>query len=538
MRAALTLASGAGAALLLIVCANLANLLIARGLDRANEVGVRSALGASQGRIIRQLATENALLAVVGGALGLALGTGLTAGIDRYVAANGTDWINVSVDGGVIVFTVGVCFLSTLLFGFLPAVGLARQGARSIAGTTGRSRATSAGLRSSLVVVEVAISTVLLVAAGLMVRSLVELRSVDPGFDPEASLTVTIRLPAANYRWLARADFVRATEESLATLPGVQAVGTSAMVPLAGTAFTSVIRSGQTPEEARGNPPVHFMPVSAGFFKAMGIPLQTGRLFEADDGQRDENGDLLGRPVAIVNRTMAERLWPGRDPVGLGFRTTGDEQDTIVVGVVGDVRQVSLRESSTLQMYVPFAQDPWRLMSFVLRTAGDPLALADGARAVIQQGDPELAIARVATLSDVLQQSLTTERLFTTQFWMIGAVALGLAAIGLYGLITHSISQRTREIGIRMALGARSASLVVMVTRQAVGLVALGLVLGLGAAVAGSRLLESQLFAVSALDPATYAGVAIALLAVAAIAAAAPARRAARVEPTQSLRSE
>lgn len=532
--AALGAAVGAVAFLLLIACANLANLLLARGTSRSREIAIRVSLGATRRRILRQLLTESVLLAVLGGVLGLALAYW---GVQATLALS-ADTLprmdTVQVDARVFAFGLLLSLATVLLFGLLPALRTARTDPQSrLRAGRGGIGAGSPRLRSALVVAEVGFAFMLLIGAGLMARSFLELRSVDPGFDAEGALMVSLHLSIAGVPLQEIGPHLveRRNEivERVRGLPGVTRVGMVNAFPLrdeGGPMFE--LRRADGSGMPDGSPlRANVRYVSAGYFEAMGIPLISGSSLPDDWAP--------GAPLPVVlSETAARRFWPGEDPVGQLIDPGWAE--AVITGVVGDVREAGLSEEPAPMLYFPQQIAPRILATLVVRTAGDPATLAAPIRQIIREVDPGQAVRAAGTLSSLVSESIATDRFFTFLFGLFGSLALLLSTVGLYGVLAYSVGQRTREIGLRMALGARAREVLGMVVGGGLRLVALGVVLGGAGALLVTRILESQLFGVSATDPLTFLAVAAALFAVAALASYLPAHRAARVDPMVTLR--
>jgi putative ABC transport system permease protein len=522
---------------LLIACANVASLLLARAAARRKEFAVRSALGAGRARLARQLITESLLLGLLGGGLGLLLalwGTDLLSA----AAPPGIPRVReVGVDGRVILFTGGVALLTGLLFGLAPALQAARtdlnealkEGARGDGGSPRRHRA-----RALLVVAETALALVLLAGAGLMLRSLLRLQAIDPGFDPRHVLAVHVELPDARYPdERRRADFFRAALERLASLPGAQAAGAVFPLPMGGDRLIFSFGIEGRPVAEADRPSAGYYVVSPDYFRAMGIHLMSGRAFT----ERDREG---APRVAIINATMARQFWPGEDPVGRRIVIDNGPQDLWreIVGVVQDVKHTELEGDSVAQMYEPYPQAPLPLMTLTVRAAGAPEGLAEAARRAILALDKDQPVSRTATMDRLLAESIARPRYSLLLLGVFAGVALLLATVGIYGLLSHSVTQRTREIGIRMALGARRGQVLVLVIANGMRLALLGIGAGLLGAIALTRLMSSLLYRVSPTDPATLAAVALLLAGAALLACLVPARRATRVDPMGALRCE
>jgi predicted permease len=523
---------------LLIACANVANLLLARGTARQREVAVRRALGATRGRIVRQLLAESVLLAAAGGVLGALLGAW---GIGLIAATLPADdlafWMVFDVDRSVLALTALASLAAAVLFGLLPALQVSSpdlSGALKEGGTRGASAGARTGrARSSLVVAQLALSLVLLTGASLMMRSFLLLQRASPGFDPSHALTLETSLQGARYA--ADSAVVGGYEElerRLAALPGVARVGATSQLPVraccSGTGYVAEghrYAVGATPDALHSA-------VTPGYFAALGVPLLEGRGIDARD-------DAGAPAVAVVNRAMARREWPGESAVGKRFRYAATDSTAItVVGVVGDVQQDELTDRDRPQMYRPNAQQPYRTLALVVRAHGDPAALAPAARQALRAFDKDLPVSEMFTMREVVRRRMFQPRIYGSMFAVFAGAALLLASVGLYGVVAYTVAQRTHEIGVRVALGATMAHVLRLVVRQGARLVALGLLIGVPAALALTRLLRGALYGVSPGDPATFVGMTMLLSAVALLASYVPARRATRVDPMTALRSD
>lgn len=523
---------------LLIACTNVANLLLARAGGRERELALRSSLGASRGRLVRQLLTESLLLALAGGLAGLLLG-GWGMDLLRWLAPQGTPRLDeVSLNLTVLAFTFAAALTTGLVFGLAPALGLVRrQSPKSLregsqgGGTPGRSR-----LRSLLVVGEVALGLVLLVAAGLLIRSLGALSQVDPGFRPQQVVSGTLLFPSA--RIPDEADLVPLLDRMLARLaarPQVEAVGAVSVLPLSGSQTDiSVAVEGRLPKPGQ-EPGTDYRIVSPGYFAAMGIPLLQGRLFAAEDGP-------TGTRTVVVSERFAERFLPGEDPLGkrvrLGEVQSAESPWWTIVGVVGGVRDNQLDRAPDPEIYTSFQQFPVRRMTLVARVAGAPATALPLLRQAVADVDPSRPLAHLDTLENLVARSLAPTRFVAYLLASFAALALVLAAVGIYGVVAHAVGERRREIGIRMAVGAEIASILRMVLAWGGRLLAIGLGLGLLAALAASRLLVSLLYGVGPADPATLAVVTGLLGLVALGACYLPARAASRIDPALTLKAE
>ncbi|MGH7578956.1 MAG: ADOP family duplicated permease, partial [Gemmatimonadales bacterium] len=519
---------------LLIACANIANLTLARLVRRSREMALRSALGADRARLFRQMLAEGGLLALAGGALGLALAAGtmrlLTSFAARFTPRAG----EIALDGEVLAFTLAVCMLTGLVFAVLPAlpsranlVSALKEGGAAVSGGG------SQRMRAALVVAQVAVSMVLMVGAGLMLRSLLALQALDPGFDTQRVLTMTLDLNWSRYTSneliLGFHDRLHAR---LAGQPGVIATASSLTFPLDGHRRINVgfVIEGQPPAEAGAEPLGDLRSATPEYFQTLGIPLVTGRFFTASDGPNSPN-------VAIVNQTLARRYW-GRE-TAVGHRISADSGKTwiTIVGVVGDVRHYGLDSEPSDEVYLPFSQVPIREGTFLVRTSADPGAMARRIGEEVLAIDPGQPLANVQTLEEVRGEALASPRLTTTLLLMFALLALCITAAGLGGVVAFSVSQRTQEIGVRMALGAGRGEVLGMILREGLRLVVVGLALGIAAAVALTRLMSGLLFQVGATDPLTFAGMGLVLVLIAAAACLAPARRASSVDPMVALRA-
>jgi putative ABC transport system permease protein len=522
---------------LLIACVNLANLLLARGAGRSREISLRTAIGASTRRIVRQLLTESLVLAVAGTASGLLLAYGSIGLLVRFapVGIRGLD--EVTIDGAVLGFTAGIAVSSALLFGLMPALQAARTD--SAIGAAASSRATAgraqSRLRGVLVIAETGIGVVLLIGAGLLLRSFDRLLHTAPGFDPTNVVTATFRLPDSRYPYPKQIAFYDQLLSDLRALPGVEGVAGTAPLPLSGSRYTI---SFELPD--RQQPPserlsADFGMVSPSYFRTMHIPLVRGRDFTQSDNE-------AGQRVVIVNEAFVRQYYSDVDPIGKrikpGLSTT--ERETPwreIVGVAGDIKHRSLSEPNRPAYFVPYAQGLISPLYLVVR-APDDAGVAEAVRKAVAQRDPELALHDVKTMDEYLATSVATPRFQTLLLAVFAGVGLALTAVGLYGVMAYSVAQRTREFGIRLALGARPGAVLGLVLRGAVALVGAGLIAGIVAGAFATRLLAGALYGIDPLDPATFAAVAAVLVGVAMLASYVPARRATRVDPIGALRSE
>jgi putative ABC transport system permease protein len=543
VRRAVLVLAGAVGFVLLIACGNVANLLLARAAAREGEMAVRAALGAGRGRLVRQLLTESVLLSVTGAALGLLLAVW---GVDLLIALQpeGIPRLgSVRVDAVVTLFTMALAVLTGVLFGLVPAWHGTRDGMAGTLKEAGRGAPSSrrgARLRGGLVVVEMALAVTLLAGAGLLIRSFSRLAAVDPGFDVQQALTFELSLPAARYEdnEARQIAFFDQLLPSLRALPGVQAAGAVLTLPLTGGGIVlSFTVDGRPPIPPAQQPTMQVRVASAEYFETVGIPVKRGRSFT----ERDRAGSA---PVIVITESAMRQFFPNDDPIGKritigwgrgpGTPRAGGE----IVGVVGDVKDVGLGEPGAPQVYLPYRQWPVGSMAVVLRTSVPPGTVTDMARQAVQAVDPELPIANVRTLDQIVARSISQPRFYTTLLGVFALVALALAATGIFGVLSYAVTQRTREIGIRMALGARQGAVVGLVVRDAMLLACAGIAVGVVSAAYLSRTLSTLLFEIPPGDPATFAGVASLLLVVALVASYAPARRATAVDPLSALRSE
>ena len=522
---------------LLIACANVANLLMARGSSRHREIAIRTTLGAARGRIIRQLLTESLMLALAAGLLGtLMAGWGLDI-VTAMLPDSLPSWMHFAIDARVLVFTLLISLATGMVFGLMPALQVSKpdltdslkDGGRG-AGVGRRSRQ----LRSVLVVVEVSLSMVLLIGASLMMKSFLQLQSVDPGFDYRRSLAMQISFTGASYDSVsARQATLDRVVTEVAALPGVTGAAAVSLTPLtSANATTGFFVDGETlaPDKAHG---AEIRSITPEYFRAIKIGLVRGRTFTSQEM-------MDGALVTVVNQTLASRYWPNEDPLGKRMRwgVTTDDPLLTIVGVVANVKQRQLGAPLQSQMYVPYAQDPYRTMSLLVATAGDPGALAAAVRAKVRDLAPGLPLYGLETMRDVYTRSVWQQRLYGTLFTSFAAIALMLAAAGVYSVIAYSVTQRLHEIGVRMALGAQRGDVFRLVLSGGARLAFIGVAIGTVGALATTRVLSTLLFGVSPTDPFVFGGMASLLLATALIASYLPARRAASLDPVNALRND
>ena len=534
VRTSLWVLLGAVGFVLLIACANVANLMLARATARHKEIAIRTALGASRGRVVRQLLTESLLLSLAGGAVGVLLAMWSVDALVSLAQGNVPRAAEVGVDARVLGFTLAVSVLTGAVFGLFPALRASKPDLNEVLKEGGRSSAGARHnrVRSSLVVAEVALALMLLVGAGLLIRSFVGLQQVNPGFDARGVLTTRISLSRSKYAKPEQgAQFFDELQQRVAALPGVEAVGTISELPLSGqpndTYFTV---AEHPPQDSKEQVTADFRRTNHGYFRAMSIPLLRGRGFTEQEARADAK-------VTVINETLARSFFPDEDPVGkhLVIETDGKAPYEIV-GVVADVRHRSLDAGVYQMMYVPTLKVSNN--NLVVRTASDPAGLASAVRQQVAAIDRDQPVSTIRTMADVLSESVAQQRFRTTLLGGFASVALLLAAVGIYGVISYSVTQRTHEIGVRMALGAQRRDVVRLVVRGGLGLTLLGVGLGLAGSFALTRVMSGLLFGVSATDPLTYAGITLLLTSVALLACYRPARRATRVDPMIALRYE
>jgi putative ABC transport system permease protein len=532
IRPALMTLLGAVGVVVLIACGNVANLLLVRASVRNKEIAIRTALGAGRRRIVTQMLAESLLLAFAGGAIGLLLAYGAIGPLQALNAGSIPRIQDVVIDGGVLAFTLGLCVVTGILFGLVPAWQASRTNVSEAMKEGGRSSSGPGArwLRNGLVMAEVALSVVLLVGAALLLRSFSRLTQVDPGFRAENVLAFSVSLPTTSYKEAEQREaFFGQLMERVRALPRVESAGMIQSLPIRDDYFLSFTVRGTTVTPG-SEPSANYRVVAPGYFETLGIPLRRGRTFT----DRDAPGAPL---VAVVDEAFARRYFPGKDPIGQAIDIgNGTDGFCEVVGVVGNVRYGGLDFTANPTMYVPFRQDVFSTMWIVARTDGDPTAIAPVVRALVRDLDRNLPAYSISTLAEVVSTSLGQRRFSVLLLSLFAAIALLLAAVGLYGVISYSVSQRTKEIGVRLAMGAPRSRLLGMVIGQGMKLVVAGVIVGLAGALALARLLATLLFEVTPFDPPSYASTVIALVAVAALACYVPARRAMRVDPISALR--
>lgn len=555
VRQALLILSGAVGFVLLIACANVASLLLARAATRASETAVRVALGASRWRVVRQLLTESLLLSLGGAVVGILLAmwgvdwlTTLLSGNSSSFSARLPRLGEIRIDATALGFTLAVSLLTSLLFGLVPALAASKPDLNQTLKESGRGAGGRRGLRESLVVIELALALVMLIGAGLLMNSFLKLQSVDSGFNPRNALAMTVSLAgAAQYVGPAREAFYQRLTDRLTALPGVESVSAINHLPLAGDLWTRTLTIEGRPLPAPGQGiEVAFRVSRPGYFRTMGIPLRAGRDFTERD-MPDAPG------VIILNETLARRHWPSEDPIGKRV-TLDDPRDNsrgprwlTVVGVVKDVKQDSWTDAPMNEIYLPFQQNRdfyagtarhFAPMTLVVRASVEPQSLAAAAQETVRSLDRSLPVSSVSTMEQVIADTLWQQRFNLQLIGIFAALAMTLAAIGLYGVMSYSVAQRTREVGLRMALGASRRDVLKLVVGRGMKLALAGVALGLIASLALTRLMEKLLFGVSATDFSTFAVIAVLLMLVALLACWIPARRATKVDPMIALRYE
>jgi putative ABC transport system permease protein len=532
---------GAVGFVLLIACANVANLLLTRSLTRQKEVGIRVALGASRWRVVRQLLTESVLLSLAGGVVGLLLAYWGTSALVSMLPPNQISALpflqTLKIDVRMLAFSFGLSVLTGIIFGLAPALqssrlelsGVLKEGGRNTSGSV------SQRLRSGLVMTEIALAVVLLVGAGMLLKSLVRVLKTDPGFNPKNVLTMTIVLPSTKYTDAnSQINFQDQLQQHVRALPGVAGTGTVNILPLQAGNTTRVNVEGDPIPPPGQELEANTRTVSEDYFRALGVPLISGRMFDTHD-----NAD--GQQVVIIGKTMADRIFSGRDPVGHRLKYAGVEAPPLsIVGVVADVKITGLDQETRPVIYYPFRQNAAPFANLVVRTSSDPASLAGSIRNEIRELEPAVAIFNVQAMPELIASSPAAfmRRFPATLIGVFAGLALLLSSIGIYGVVSYSVSQQTHYIGVRMALGARASDILKLILKQGLIISLAGIAIGSLGAYIFMRLLQSLLFEVSANDASTYAVVAGALFLIALLACYLPARRATRVDPLVALRYE
>ena len=539
-RPALLVLFGAVGLVLLIACANFANLLLARAASREREIVIRAALGAGRRRLIRQMLTESVLLSLLGGAGGLLFALWGIDLLQSLKPANLPRISAIGIDARVLLFTLGISVLTGLVFGLVPALNATRLNVNEALKEGGRSATSSASRQrfsNLLVISELALALLLLVGAGLLIKGFWRLRAVEPGFAPEHVLTMRMELPEARYKEIPKQEqFRERALEAINSLPGVEAALVSE-IPLGGDALNhNFIIEGRPPISTGEEPELYSRSVAGNYFHAMKIPLIKGRDFTKQDR---EDAPLVG----IINEAMARQYFPDQEPIGARVRWARAEGEhwITIVGVAGDVKHFGLDQPEEPAIYTPYAQfrEPWkRWMSVVARSDGDPATIANMVKAQIWRIDSQIPVTRVHTMTEVMATSVASQRFNMLLLGLFAGVALVLASVGIYGVMAYSVTQRTHEIGVRMALGARERDVLKMIVGQGLRLILIGVAVGVTGAFAMTRLMSSLLFGVSAIDAPTFLAVSALLTMVALAACHIPARRAMKVDPMIALRYE
>jgi putative ABC transport system permease protein len=536
IRPTLLMLFGAVALVLLMACVNVANLLLARANGRAREVAVRAAVGAGRGRLVRQFLVESVTLGVLGAAAGLGAAYAATRALVAMGPASIPRLSEVAIDWHVLAFTVGVAVGTSIAFGLIPALAATSRGAMHVGGR-GVVGAAGTRTRKALVIAEMALAVVLLAGAGLLIRSYQRISAVNPGFSADHLLTFNVALPEQRYPTSAAAGrFMQALVGRLASHPGVEHAGAVYGLPLDDTfaAHSSFTRAGEA--DSSDTPSAGMRIVTPDYFATMRIAVRSGRAFDAHDDER-------GAEAVVVNEEAARRYWPGQNPIGQQLHLSVRLADApsgmkTIVGVVGDVKYGGLDATAAPEVYVPYAQHQVDSLTFVVRTTDSPEGLIPAARADVAAIDRDVPLAGVKTMDEVVGRSIAERRFTMLLLAAFATVAVLLAAVGVYGVLAYLVTQRTQEIGVRLAMGASPADVVRLFLREGAAVSATGLVAGFAGAVAAARALQSLVFGVTTTDPVTFAGVATALAVVAFLASYVPARRAARVDPAVALRAD
>jgi putative ABC transport system permease protein len=532
-RPLMLLLSGAVIVVLLVACANVANLLLARGTGRLRELALRAAIGADRRRLIRQMLTESAALSLLGAAGGLLLAWAATRGLTVLAAAGIARADQIRVDPVVLFFALAASLATGLIFGLLPALHLSRQDLNDALKEGGRQNtaAVGRGSRELLIVAEVSLSIMLLVGAGLLIRSLWQLQNVDPGFAAEQVLTMEVSLPVARYEEGTQMPFYQQLEERVRAIPGVSEVGAINILPLSNNYNSEGVQIEDHPTPAGQGPSPQVRSATPGYFRAMGIPFVRGREFDVRDVADAEQ-------VVIISESMAKRYWPGETDV-IGKRVIHQRATRVVVGIVGDVKHMALTEPDVPMMYQPHTQhSSYHTMRLVVRARADAAALTGQVREELNRMDREVPLSQVATMASTLDKTVAEPRMRAMLLGFFAGLAMVLAAIGVYGVVAYLVGQRTQEIGVRRALGASAPDVVMMLLREAMRPVVLGLVIGSAGAFAMTRLLAAMLFEISTTDVTTYVIACGVLAAAALVASIVPARRALAVDPITAVRGQ
>jgi putative ABC transport system permease protein len=536
LRASLMVLLAAVGFVLLIACANVANLLLARATSRDREIGIRKALGASRARLLRQLLSESLLLAIGGGALGILLAGTLMPALRRLSPGTVPRLAEARIDASVLLFSLLLCVLTGVLFGLMPALQAAgkelqetlKEGSRGSSQGGHRAR-----FRALLVVAEIGMALVLMTCAGLLIESFARLMRVNPGLSAKNVMTFPLTLPPVRYAQAQQQEvFYRELLERVRAIPGVQAAGATSYLPLSpGARYIFFCPEGRACLGVGKDPVIATRQVSPGYFDTVRTPLLRGRVFT----EKDIAGGL---PVVVVNQTTAARYWPGQDPIGKHLANSRDKVQREIVGVVADVKFGGLNAANSEEMYLPMAQAPWPTMTLLVRSSANPEPLVTAVRAKIADSDPDLPVAGILSMDEVVSTSVAQPRIIMQFVGVFAGFALLLAAIGIYGVMAYSVTARKQEMGIRVALGARPADILRLVVGQGMRMTLIGVALGVVFSLGLTRLLASLLFGVQATDPLVFGAAALVLAAAAFVACYIPARRATRVDPIVVLRYE
>ncbi|MGB9467079.1 MAG: ABC transporter permease [Candidatus Acidiferrum sp.] len=521
---------------LLIACANVANLLLARATAREREVAVRKALGASGGRLVRQLLSESILLSLCGGALGICLAAALMPALRTLSPGTVPRLAEAKIDGVVLIFSLFLCVITGTVFGLIPALQTSKKDLHETLkeGSRGSSEGGSRGrFRVALVVAEIGIALVLMTGAGLLMQSFSRLMQVNPGFSPKNLMAFPLTLPPSRYSQPElQSQFYRQLLERVKSMPEVQSAGITSYLPLSGAIrFVFVCPEGRVCEGIGKDPTSAVRQVSAGYFETVGTPLLSGRAIE----EKDIAG---GSPVVVINETAAKHFFPGQNPIGKHLANSRDMLQREIVGVVADVKFNALNAANTEEMYLPMAQVPWPTTTLLVRSEVNSQSLVNAVRAKIAKVDPNLPVAGISSMEEVVGTSVAQPKLTMQFVGLFAGFALLLAAVGIYGVMAYTVTARKQEMGIRMALGARPADILRLVVGQGMRMTLIGVAIGVAVSLGLTRLLASLLFGVQATDPLVFSAAALVLVAAAFVACYIPARRATRVDPIIVLRYE
>ena len=532
VRGKVLILSAAVAVVLLIACANVASLLLSRALARTREIAVRTALGATRSTLVLQLLTESIMLSILAGVIGVGLSWAATRALTTWGATQLPDGIPIGMDLRVLAFSLGVSLVAGVLFGTIPALQLARANPNAALRDEGRGISVSrnrAQLKNLLVVSQVALSLLLFIGAGLLLRSFVRLLNVDPGFDAENVLTMNISLPTVKYaKPEQQIAFFDEVLRRVSTLPGVRSAATSAALPLGFIRITPVLPEGQPDVPLAQRPFLDIEAISPQWFQTMRVPLRAGREFTATDNAQAPQ-------VVIVNETFARNYWPNQNPIGKHV-AVGKWDPAEVIGVAADIKNNGLEQDTQAQLYLSFPQIPWGRMNLLLRTSVPPRSMISAVRAQIASVDPDQPVMHIQTVDELMDNSRSQPRFTMFLLGGFSGVALALAVIGIYGVLSYSVAQRRQEFGIRLALGAGRDDILRLVVRHGFLLALTGVTAGLIASIALTRLMASLLYKVGTHDVTTFALTSVVLLAIALAASYIPARRATKVNPIEALK--